>query len=58
MVKVGRSGGTELLDQWPPPLDCPGSVGPHGEAAGEHGGIAEGLLRQKVDSITMLIKRV
>jgi hypothetical protein len=47
MVKVGRSGGTEILDQWPPPLDCPGSVGTHGEDAGEHGGTARELMRHK-----------
>ena len=47
MVKVVRSTETKLGDQWPPPLDCPGSVGTHGEAAGEHGGTARELMRHK-----------
>ena len=46
-VEVVRSTETKLVDQWSPPLDCPGSVGTHGEAAGEHGGTARELMRHK-----------
>ena len=47
MVKVVHSTETKLADQWSPPLDCPGSVGPHGEASGEHGSTARELNASK-----------
>ena len=44
-VEVVRTVETGLRHSSSPPLDCPGSAGPHDGAAGEHRGIAEALPR-------------
>ena len=47
-VEVVRTVETGLRHSSSPPLDCPGSAGPHDGAAGEHRGIAEALPRHIV----------